>query len=89
VVSFISAVQDAAITIAPYAVDQLKGWQQMATELKPCPFCGREAKIRDFSIPDLDPEIDVFCTNCGGQTFVYETEAEAIEAWNRRAEDGR
>jgi hypothetical protein len=29
-VSFISAVLDAAITIAPYAVDQLKGWQQMS-----------------------------------------------------------
>lgn len=56
----------------------------MATELKPCPFCGGEAKIRDFSTPDLEPEIGVFCTNCRGQTFVYETEAEAIEAWNRR-----
>lgn len=54
-------------------------------ELKPCPFCGGEAKIRDYSIQDLGPEIDVFCTNCGGQTFVYETEGEAIEAWNRRA----
>lgn len=32
----------------------------MATELKPCPFCGGEAKIRDFSLPDLEPEIDVF-----------------------------
>lgn len=58
-------------------------------ELKPCPFCGGEAKIRDYSTPDTDPEIDVFCTNCGGQTFVYETEGEAIEAWNRRAEDGK
>lgn len=57
----------------------------MGNELKPCPFCGGEAKIRDYSHPDLDPEIDVFCTNCGGQTFVYETVGEAIEAWNRRA----
>ena len=57
------------------------------SELKPCPFCGGEAKIRDFSTPDLDPEIDVFCTNCGGQTFVYETVGEAIEAWNRRVEN--
>jgi Lar family restriction alleviation protein len=57
-------------------------------ELKPCPFCGGEAKIRDFTIVDLEPEIDVFCTNCGGQTFVYGTEEEAIEAWNRRCTDG-
>lgn len=57
-------------------------------ELKPCPFCGGKADIRDFTIIDSDPEIDIFCTNCGGQTFVYKTKAEAIEAWNRRADNG-
>lgn len=56
-------------------------------ELKPCPFCGGEARIRDFTMVDLEPEIDVFCINCGAQTFVYETKDDAIEAWNRRVED--
>ena len=58
-------------------------------ELKPCPFCGGKAKY----ICSM-PYNAVKCTKCGtlGKTVVdsYEQQdgkAEAIEAWNRRAED--
>ena len=48
-------------------------------ELKPCPFCGGEAE--DFGV-------DVFwvtCKNCHIGTESFDTLQEAIEAWNRRA----
>ena len=60
-------------------------------ELKPCPFCGGEAKLI-YSMPYNA----VQCTKCKtwGKTIVdsYEQQDgkyEAIEAWNRRAEDGK
>ena len=62
-------------------------------KLKPCPFCGSS---------NIAPEEEygsdcgysfgghlVICNNCGVQTKYYETETEAIEAWNRRADDDR
>ena len=55
----------------------------MATELKPCPFCGCEA-VTTTSILD---EHYVICTNCTCAGPGGWSEQEAIEAWNRRAED--
>ena len=60
-----------------------------ATELLPCPFCGGEADISDEG-NDTEPErYWAYCTNpsCFVEgTAVYATEAEAIAAWNTRAE---
>ena len=64
-------------------------------ELKPCPFCGER--------PHLDRE-EIFCDcgakmpiplyvygvgDCGGFPRYAEAKVEMIEAWNRRAEDGK
>lgn len=56
-------------------------------KLKSCPFCGGEAAV-------INNEMfaDVSCVhfNCRGwaDTLMYNSKDEAIEAWNRRAEDG-
>lgn len=54
-------------------------------ELKPCPFCGRNAVT---VVDDATEEMfGVKCFNCGGMIDAKkETLDEAIEAWNRRAE---
>lgn len=48
-------------------------------ELKTCPFCGGEAEI---VISGGDRRVD--CKKCGARSDWYDTEAEAIAAWNRR-----
>lgn len=53
------------------------------TKLKPCPFCGGEAKIygKREGLPW------VACKSCIGQTACCDTKEEAIEAWNRRMKE--
>lgn len=55
-------------------------------ELKPCPFCGGSAFIPKSDSGDLLPW--VACIECGVETDCYETVEKAIEAWNRRADNG-
>ena len=67
-------------------------------KLKPCPFCGSEAKLL---VCDLG--VSVTCSNCGCctdskkddygglQLWIKSTETateRVIKAWNRRANDG-
>ena len=64
----------------------------MANELKPCPFCGGEAFVykRSWSVWHTSPtDYTVICADCrAGVRHYFSKEAEAIKAWNRRAEDG-
>ena len=57
-------------------------------ELKPCPFCNREAtitKVPEFTLGDNDCTL-IVCGYCRtGQTGVpYHTELDAVLAWNKR-----
>ena len=54
------------------------------TELKPCPFCGGEASKRLF----YRGKYRVHCNVCDAHSGdVCNTEAEAVKAWNTRADD--
>lgn len=56
-------------------------------ELKPCPFCGGKAML--IWLP-YSRKIFVKCAEqCCKQNTIYKSREEAIEAWNRRAEDGK
>ena len=66
-------------------------------ELKPCPFCGgiadvryikRKMRYRLFNFMDITHYAYVKCKICGATTAVKETRENAIEAWNRRADNG-
>ena len=55
-------------------------------DLKPCPFCGSiDVEEKQYG----DNEFWVSCADCGARISEYEDYDEAIEAWNRRADDGR
>lgn len=58
------------------------------SDLKPCPFCGGEARI--IAKP-YEPKVcvgcdDDTCLGFSGLGWLYDSEKEATEAWNRRAE---
>lgn len=54
------------------------GAKRMA-ELKPCPFCGGEAKVYGANW------FWAYCRNCKFSSRTFITPKEAVEAWNRRA----
>jgi len=64
-------------------------------ELKPCPFCGGKAELYESEAYNLKTETKekdirwfVMCEQCTALTCGA-LKKKAIEAWNRRASDGR
>ena len=69
-------------------------------ELKPCPFCGGEAKrcftvagrtvtsnVKGAKLWGLVADLQIIqCTRCGAQTKPYKTDR-VFAAWNRRADN--
>lgn len=57
------------------------------TDLKPCPFCGSGTKlVKQIEGRYALARYSVSCNGCGLVAFYEATEAEAIAAWNARAE---
>jgi len=63
-------------------------YAEKMAELKPCPFCGGKAFV-SAKLPYFGeiPTLAVVCEDCNAASKHKRTEAEAIEAWNRRTED--
>ena len=56
-------------------------------ELRNCPFCGGTAHVQRHVFSGLSDTFGVVCTACGVQSAQwYDTQEDAAEAWNRRAE---
>lgn len=62
-------------------------------DLKSCPFCGGEAKLQDTTYGNNISAYVVRCKNieCNVRptTNWFRLRKDAIEMWNRRAEDGK
>lgn len=60
----------------------------MSEELKPCPFCGGEASIvgKRYEAKFCVGCDDDSCLGFSGLGWLYDSEQEAAEAWNRRSE---
>lgn len=56
------------------------------SELLFCPFCGGEAEILTAESMNGGYLFGIMCNDCRSRGDVYDTEAEAIAAWNSRAD---
>ncbi len=59
-------------------------------EFKPCPFCGSKATLHERTNGKFYVDCAMQLGFCAvmPSTWEYKTEEEAIEAWNRRADNG-
>lgn len=55
------------------------------SELKPCPFCGGEARVNAYGFNQYSVE----CKICWAETPRKSGIENAIEAWNRRVDNGK
>lgn len=55
------------------------------TELKPCPFCGDEARLMNRYI-EGDYAFIISCRGCEAMMWFYDSEESVINTWNCRAD---
>ena len=60
----------------------------MADKLKPCSICKAKVSVNKWSTR-METVYQVQCKNCGNKGFLYLTEEEAIESWNRSVINGK
>lgn len=59
------------------------------SELKPCPFCGGEAEVKRYYHPfSRRSRVTVKCMICRCNSGEWGRVDKAIEAWNRRVDNG-
>lgn len=56
----------------------------VSMKLLECPFCGGEAEILTAESMHGGLIAGIMCNGCSARSDVYDTEAEAIAAWNTR-----
>lgn len=56
--------------------------ERVSDKLKPCPFCGGEAVIRNIA----GGGNVITCAQCGAESAVFDNALLALPAWNRRSE---
>lgn len=56
-------------------------------KLKPCPFCGGKAEL--LIVPDKMTRWVIRCVKGCCCQFPHVSDHDAVEEWNRRADDGR
>jgi len=61
----------------------------MSEKLKPCKECGSYYVDAESTLIGHDVTFFIMCRKCGYYGGFYGTEQEAIEAWNRRDDDGQ
>ena len=55
--------------------------------VKPCPFCGSEARLHEGEADDyIFYYVECNGEDCDASTSCYDTQEEALDMWNRRAE---
>lgn len=54
--------------------------------IKPCPMCGGNGETYNHMPNAMGYEWRVICRECGAESGIYDTEKDAISAWNRRAQ---
>lgn len=77
--------------------EAIAGWNKRPTKaytedvpigtLKPCPFCGGEANVKNGAVCCEPDDYWIRCQEYDAETAIYATPAEAIAAWNRRPGD--
>lgn len=55
-------------------------------DLKPCPFCGGKAEIFRGTTYGLHYLYEPRCIKCECALGLFDTEEQAVEAWNTRAD---
>ena len=58
-------------------------------DLKPCPFCGGKANLEWYVLPKYECVIHCLVCPLSFGRYLGRNKEEAIEAWNRRVDDGK